>query len=71
MDTITQEMKYRYSLVNFALKNGVSKASRKYNKGRSYIYFWLKRYDREIRSSAERTRRQHILCTSSKILVII
>ena len=59
MDTITQEMKYRYSLVNFALKNGVSKASRKYNKGRSYIYFWLKRYDGEIRSLAERSRRPH------------
>jgi hypothetical protein len=27
------------------MKYGVSKASRKYDKARSYIYFWLNRYD--------------------------
>ena len=43
MNNITQDMKYRQSLVSFALKHGVSRASRKYNKSRSYIYFWLSR----------------------------
>jgi hypothetical protein len=52
MDKITQEMKYRYSLVNYALKYGVSKASRRYNRARSYIYYWLKRFDGAIDSLA-------------------
>ena len=40
MNSITQDMKYRQSLLTFAQKYGVSRASRKYNKSRSYIYFW-------------------------------
>ena len=39
MDSITQDMKYRYSLMKYAEKYGVSRASRKYDKSRSYIYF--------------------------------
>ncbi len=38
MNTITQDMKYRHSLIRFALKYGVSKASRKYNRARSYLF---------------------------------
>lgn len=52
-------MKYRQSLINYATKYGVSKASRKYNKARSYIYFWLGRYDGTIDSLACRSRRPH------------
>jgi transposase InsO family protein len=59
MNTITQDMKYRHSLINFALKHGVSKASRKYNRARSYIYFWLKRYDGNIDSLACKSKRPH------------
>ncbi|MRS05164.1 transposase [bacterium] len=57
MNTITQDMKYRHSLVNFAMKHGVSRASRKYDKARSYIYFWLNRYDGSLQSLAVRSRR--------------
>jgi transposase InsO family protein len=57
MNSITQDMKYRQSLINYAEKFGVSKASRKYNKGRSYIYFWLARYDGTPESLACRSRR--------------
>ena len=35
MDSITQDMKYRYSLMKYAAKYGVSLASRKYDKGRA------------------------------------
>lgn len=59
MNTITQDMKYRHSLVCYALKHGVSRASRKYNKARSYIYFWLKRYDGTIESLACKSKRPH------------
>lgn len=57
MTTVTQEMKYRKSLICFANKNGVAKASRKYNHPRSTIYFWLARYDGTIESLANRSRR--------------
>jgi transposase InsO family protein len=59
MKSITQDMKYRQSLVLFALKHGVSHASRKYNKTRSYIYFWLSRYNGSTESLALRSRRPH------------
>lgn len=36
MDGITQDMKYRYSLMKYVETYGVSQASCKYNKGRSY-----------------------------------
>ena len=37
--SITQDMRYRQSLMQYAAKYGVSRASRKYNKSWSYIYF--------------------------------
>lgn len=45
--------------MKFALKYGASKASRRYNKTRSYIYFWLKRYDGTIESLSCNSRRPH------------
>jgi len=59
MKSITQDMKYRQSLVLYAKKYGVNRASRKYNKGRSYIYFWLNRYDGSLKSLACQSRRPH------------
>ena len=59
MDSITQDMKYRCSLMKYAEKYGVSRASRKYDKSRSYIYFWRKRFDGTIESLACRSRRPH------------
>ena len=59
MKSITQDMKYRQSLLIYAQKYGVSRASRKYNKSRSYIYFWRARYDGSLQSLACRSRRPH------------
>jgi len=59
MTSVTQDMKYRQSLMKYTVKYGVSRASRKYNKCRSYIYFWLSRYDGTIESLACRSRRPH------------
>ena len=50
--SITQDMKYRQSLMKYAEKYGVSRASRKYNKSRSYIYFWKQRWDGSVASLA-------------------
>lgn len=59
MNSITQEMKYRQSLMRYVEKFGVSRASRKYNRNRSYIYFWKARYDGSLQSLACRSRRPH------------
>ena len=48
--SITQEMAYRQSLMKYAEKYGVSRASRKYNKSRSYIYFWRARWNGSVTS---------------------
>ena len=57
--SITQDMAYRQSLMKYASKYGVSRASRKYNKSRSYIYFWQGRWDGSVESLACRSRRPH------------
>ena len=59
MNSITQEMKYRQSLICYAEKYGVSRASRKYNRSRSFIYFWKARYNSTIESLADRSKRPH------------
>ncbi len=57
--SITRDMKYRQSLMKHAEKYGVSCASRKYNKSRSYIYFWKQRWDGSVASLACQSRRPH------------
>ena len=57
--SITQDMAYRQSLMKYAEKYGVSRASRKYNKSRSYIYFWKARWDGTAESLACQSRRPH------------
>lgn len=52
-------MAYRQSLMKYAEKYGVSRASRKYNKSRSYIYFWKARWDGGVESLACQSRRPH------------
>ena len=57
--SITQDMAYRQSLMKYSEKYGVSRASRKYNKSRSYIYFWKTRWDGTVESLACQSRRPH------------
>ena len=57
--SITQDMAYRQSLMKYVEKHGVKRASRKYNKSRSYIYFWKARWDGTAESLACRSRRPH------------
>ena len=57
--SITQDMAYRQSLMKYVEKHGVKRASRKYNKSRSYSYFWKARWDGTAESLACRSRRPH------------
>ena len=56
---IAQDMAYRQSLMKYAENYGVSRASRKYNRSRSYIYFWKTRWDGTVQSLACPSRRPH------------
>ena len=59
MKSVAYEMAYRQSLLNYAEKYGVGRASRKYNRARSTIYFWLSRYDGSAESLQPLSRRPH------------
>ncbi len=59
MASITQDMRYRLSLINYADKHGVTKAAIKYKTNRQYIYRWKNRYDGSLGSLRNRSRRPH------------
>ena len=59
MASITQDMKFRQSLINYSFKHGVTKAAIKYHTNRQYIYRWRRRYDGTIYSLADRSHRPH------------
>jgi len=42
MNNIIQDMKFHQSQMKYSKKYGVSTASRKYNKARSYIYYFVR-----------------------------
>ena len=45
--------------MRYAERYGVTRASRRYDKAPSYIYFWRKRWDGSIESLREKSRRPH------------
>lgn len=59
MASITQDMRFRLSLINYAEKHGVSQAARRYKTNRQYIYRWKNRYDGSWDSLRDRSRRPH------------
>jgi len=59
MTTITQDMRYRLSLIKYAERFGVTKAAIKYKTNRQYIYRWKRRYDGSIDSLRTRTSIPH------------
>ena len=52
MNTVTQTMRFRQSLLNYAEKHSVTKAAIKYNVNCRYIYRWKRRYNGDIQSLA-------------------
>ena len=57
MTTITQDMLYRLSLINYAEKYGVSRAAIKHKTNRQYIYRWKQRTPSEIKLISDMRRR--------------
>ena len=59
MTNITQDTRYRLSLIKYAEKYGVTKAAICYKTNRQYIYRWKRRYDGTIEFLRCRSRRLH------------
>ena len=59
MKTITQTMRFRQALVEYSLKNGVTKAAIRYKVNRQYVYRWRKRYDGTLQSLADKSHRPY------------
>lgn len=59
MASITQDMRYRLSLINYSNKYGVTKAAVKYKTNRQYIYRWKRRYDGSMESLRDLSRKPH------------
>ena len=59
MGSITQDIRFRLSLIKYAEKHGVTKAALKYKTNRQYIYRWKNRYDGSWDSLRDRSRRPH------------
>ena len=57
MATITQDMRFRLSLIRYAEKHGVTKAAIRYQVNRQYIYRWKNRFDGSWDSLRNRSRR--------------
>ena len=59
MKIITEEMRFRKRLCEFALKYGVTKAKKRYHTNRQFVYRQLEKYDGTLRSLALQSRRPH------------
>ena len=57
MNTLTQTLKRRQVIVEYALKHGVTASSRRYDVSRPTIYSWIKRYDGTLQSLGNYSRR--------------
>ena len=52
-------MRFRQAVIEYSLKNGVTKTAIYYKTTRQYIYRWRKWYDGTLQSLAECSRRPH------------
>ena len=59
MNSITQDVKFRQSVVKYSYKNGVTAASVQFRVNRRTIYRWREKYDGTIASLANKSRRPH------------
>lgn len=57
MNTITQTILFRQSLIKYSYKYGVTKAAIRYKTNRQYIYRWRKRYDGTLQSLADKSHK--------------
>lgn len=59
MKIIIEEMRYRKRLCEYAIKNGVTNAARRYHTNRKFVYRQLEKYDGTVRSIALKFKKPH------------
>ena len=59
MNTLTQKLRFRQSVVLYSLRNSIFSTICKFGVSRATVYRWRKMYDGTISSLAERSRRPH------------
>lgn len=59
MNSITQDILYKQSVIKYSIKYGVTKAAIKFKMHRKTIYRWKNRYDGTIESLKNRSRKPH------------
>ena len=59
MNSITQDINFKQSVVKYSLKHGVTAASIVYKLHRKTIYRWREKYDGTIESLANKSRKPH------------
>ena len=59
MNSITQDVKFRQSVIKYSYRNGVTAASIQYKVNRRTIYRWRIKYDGTLASLANYSRRPH------------
>ena len=61
MKIITEEIRFRQRLCEYAIKYGVTRAARRYQTNRQFVYRQLKKYDGNVRSLAFKSKRPQML----------
>ena len=59
MNSITQDILYKQSVVKYSFKHGVTKAAIKFKMHRKTIYRWREKYDGTVQSLKNKSRRPH------------
>ena len=59
MNSITQDIIFKQSVVEYSIKHGVTEAAKRYKQHRKTIYRWREKYDGTRRSLADKSRRPH------------
>ena len=57
MNSITQDILYKQSVVKYSFKHGVTKAAIKFKMHRKTIYRWREKYDGTVESLKNKSRR--------------
>lgn len=57
MNSITQDIVYKQSVVEYSLKHGVTEAAKRYKEHRKTIYRWREKYDGTRKSLVNKSRR--------------
>ena len=59
MNSITQDINFKQSVIKYSYKHGVTATSIVYKLHRKTIYRWREKYDGTLKSLANKSRRPH------------